>query len=150
GAGCCIARRAQRGRSSGRSDRRAWRDAPPLLSAPVSLRQPAQGIHWALAGGTPLRDHTRLRHQGSFHPLRQPTPNTNPERGALHWSVGDRAKAFRARRATMKTPILVLAFSIALSAALPVRAEILQGDRFVTAMKDNTVSGQTPTGAAYN
>jgi hypothetical protein len=26
----------------------------------------------------------------------------------------------------------------------------LQGDRFVTAMKDNTVSGRTATGTAYN
>jgi hypothetical protein len=50
----------------------------------------------------------------------------------------------------MKTPILVLAFGIALSAALPARAEILQGDRFITAMKDNTVSGRTAAGAAYN
>jgi hypothetical protein len=50
----------------------------------------------------------------------------------------------------MKTPILVLAFGIALSATLPARAEILEGDRFITAMKDDTVSGRTAAGAAYN
>jgi len=50
----------------------------------------------------------------------------------------------------MKIPILVLAVGIALSTALPAGAEILQGDRFATAMKDNTVSGRTAAGAAYN
>lgn len=48
----------------------------------------------------------------------------------------------------MSTPLL--AFGLALAAALPVRAEILQGDRFITAMKDNTLSGRTAAGTAYN
>jgi hypothetical protein len=51
----------------------------------------------------------------------------------------------------MKMPILALAFGAVLSAgALPAHALILQGDRFVTAMKDNTVSGRTAAGMAYN
>jgi fructose-1,6-bisphosphatase/sedoheptulose 1,7-bisphosphatase-like protein len=50
----------------------------------------------------------------------------------------------------MRIPILVLAFGVALAAALSARAEILQGDRFITAMKDNTVSGRTTAGTAYN
>ncbi len=51
----------------------------------------------------------------------------------------------------MKIPTLVLAFGVALTAAaLPARAQILQGDRFITAMKDNTVSGKTGSGTAYN
>jgi hypothetical protein len=51
----------------------------------------------------------------------------------------------------MKILILALAFGVVISAAtLPARAEILQGDRFITAMKDNTVSGRTAAGAAYN
>jgi hypothetical protein len=50
----------------------------------------------------------------------------------------------------MRIPLLVLAIGLALAAALPARAEILQGDRFITAMKDNTVSGRTAAGTAYN
>ena len=50
----------------------------------------------------------------------------------------------------MRISILALAFGVALAAALPARAEILQGDRFVTAMKDNTVSGKTTAGTSYN
>jgi hypothetical protein len=51
----------------------------------------------------------------------------------------------------MKSPILALALGAVLSAAaLPAHALILQGDRFVTAMKDNTVSGRTAAGTAYN
>jgi len=50
----------------------------------------------------------------------------------------------------MRIPILVLAFGVALAAALPSRADTLQGDRFITAMKDNTVSGRTAAGTAYN
>lgn len=50
----------------------------------------------------------------------------------------------------MRTPLLVLAFGVALAAAVPARADDLQGDRFITAMKDNTVSGRTAAGAAYN
>ena len=51
----------------------------------------------------------------------------------------------------MKVPTLILAFGVALTAAaLPARAQILQGDRFITAMKDNTVSGKTASGTAYN
>ena len=50
----------------------------------------------------------------------------------------------------MKIPILFLATGVALAAALPARAEILQGDRFITAMKDNTMSGRTAAGTAYN
>ena len=51
----------------------------------------------------------------------------------------------------MKIPTLVLALGVALSAAAPpARAQILQGDRFITAMKDNTVSGKTASGTAYN
>jgi len=36
------------------------------------------------------------------------------------------------------------------AAASPVHAYILQGDRFITAMKDNTVSGTTAAGTTYN
>jgi hypothetical protein len=54
------------------------------------------------------------------------------------------------RRAIMRIPLLVLAFGVALAAALPARADVLQGDRFITAMKDNTVSGKTAAGASYN
>jgi len=51
----------------------------------------------------------------------------------------------------MKVPTLILAFGVALTAAaLPARAQILQGDRFITAMKDNTVSGKTASGTACN
>ena len=50
----------------------------------------------------------------------------------------------------MKTSTPILALVVALSAALPAHAQILQGDRFITAMKDNTVSGRTAAGAAYN
>ena len=51
----------------------------------------------------------------------------------------------------MKIPTLVIALGLALSATvLPARALILQGDRFVTAMKDNNVSGSTASGMAYN
>jgi hypothetical protein len=50
----------------------------------------------------------------------------------------------------MRNALLVLAFGVAFAAALPVRAEILQGDRFVTGVKDNTVSGRTAAGTAYN
>jgi len=51
----------------------------------------------------------------------------------------------------MKIPTLVVAVSVTLSAAaLPARAQILQGDRFITAMKDNTVSGTTSSGTVYN
>jgi hypothetical protein len=51
----------------------------------------------------------------------------------------------------MKTPILALALGAVVSAAaLPAHALILQGDRFVTAMKDNTVSGRTAAGTVYN
>ena len=51
----------------------------------------------------------------------------------------------------MKISTFVLAFGVVLSAAvLPAHALILQGDRFVTAMKDNTVSGRTGAGTAYN
>src|SRR5262249_39987101 len=53
------------------------------------------------------------------------------------------------RRASMRLPIVIFAFGIALAAALPARAEDLQGDRFITAMHDNTVSGKT-AGTAYN
>lgn len=48
----------------------------------------------------------------------------------------------------MRIPILLLAFGVALAAALPARAEILQGDRFITAVKDNTMSGRTAAGTA--
>ena len=50
----------------------------------------------------------------------------------------------------MKNSILVMAFGVALAASLPATADILQGDRFITAMKDNTVSGRTTAGIAYN
>jgi len=50
----------------------------------------------------------------------------------------------------MRLPIAIFAFGIALAAALPARAEDLQGDRFITALKDNTVSGKTAAGTAYN
>ena len=50
----------------------------------------------------------------------------------------------------MRIPLLALALGVALAAALPVRADVLQGDRFITAMKDNTVSGKTAAGASYN
>jgi len=50
----------------------------------------------------------------------------------------------------MKIAIIVTAFTIGLSAAaLPGQAEILRGDRFVTAMQDNTVSGVAGN-TAYN
>jgi hypothetical protein len=45
---------------------------------------------------------------------------------------------------------LALTVVVAFAGALPARAEILQGDRFVTAMKDNTVSGKTDAGTTYN
>jgi hypothetical protein len=41
-------------------------------------------------------------------------------------------------------------FGIALAASRPATADILRGDRFITAMKDNTVSGRTTAGTAYN
>ena len=51
----------------------------------------------------------------------------------------------------MRIPALALAFGAALAAAaLPARGEILQGARFITAMKDNTVSGKTAAGTSYN
>ena len=50
----------------------------------------------------------------------------------------------------MRIPTFVLACAVLLAAALPAQALILQGDRFVTAMKDNTVSGRTAAGTAYN
>lgn len=50
----------------------------------------------------------------------------------------------------MRIPMLVLALGVALAAALPARAEDLQGDRFITALKDNTLSGSTAAGTAYN
>jgi hypothetical protein len=51
----------------------------------------------------------------------------------------------------MKVSTIFLAFAVAVSAApLPASAEILQGLRFVTAMKDNTLSGKTAAGTAYN
>ena len=50
----------------------------------------------------------------------------------------------------MRIPILAIAFGVALAAALPARADDLQGDRFITAIKDNTVSGRTAAGTAYN
>jgi len=50
----------------------------------------------------------------------------------------------------MKMSTFVLACTVLLAAALPAHALILQGDRFVTAMKDNTVSGRTAPGTAYN
>lgn len=50
----------------------------------------------------------------------------------------------------MRIPMLALACGVALAAALPARAEILQGDRFITAMKDNTVSGKSDAGTTYN
>lgn len=50
----------------------------------------------------------------------------------------------------MRVPLLVLAFGAALAVALPAHADILQGDRFITAMKDNTLSGRTAAGTSYN
>jgi len=51
----------------------------------------------------------------------------------------------------MKASIILLAFAIAgAAAALPANADILRGDRFITAMKDNTVSGKAGNGTAYN
>ena len=50
----------------------------------------------------------------------------------------------------MRIPLLVLVFGAALAVALPAHADILQGDRFITAMKDNTVSGRTAAGTSYN
>jgi hypothetical protein len=50
----------------------------------------------------------------------------------------------------MKNSILVMAFGLALAASRPATADILRGDRFITAMKDNTVSGRTTAGIAYN
>src|SRR5262250_3443998 len=50
----------------------------------------------------------------------------------------------------MKYSALVLVIGIALAASNPATAEILRGDRFITAMKDNTVSGRTTAGIAYN
>jgi hypothetical protein len=50
----------------------------------------------------------------------------------------------------MKNSILVLAFGVALAASRSATADILQGDRFITAMKDNTVSGRTTAGIVYN
>ncbi|HTO84767.1 MAG TPA: hypothetical protein VMQ73_21270 [Methylomirabilota bacterium] len=51
----------------------------------------------------------------------------------------------------MKASIILLAFGVAVSAAaLPAGADILKGDRFIAAMKDNTVSGKTGDGTAYN
>jgi len=54
------------------------------------------------------------------------------------------------RIAIMKMPTFVLACTVLLAAALPAHALVLQGDRFVTAVKDNTVSGRTAAGTAYN
>jgi hypothetical protein len=51
----------------------------------------------------------------------------------------------------MKASIVLLAFTAAVAAAAqPASADILKGDRFITAMKDNTVSGKTADGTAYN
>lgn len=50
----------------------------------------------------------------------------------------------------MRISLLALAFGVAFAAALPAHADVLQGDRFITAMKDNTVSGRTAGGASYN
>jgi hypothetical protein len=50
----------------------------------------------------------------------------------------------------MKTPAVILALGVVLTASQPAPAEILQGDRFITAMKDNTVFGWTMAGTAYN
>src|SRR5262245_28467614 len=50
----------------------------------------------------------------------------------------------------MKYSALVLALGIALAASNPAAADILRGDRVIAAMKDNTVSGRTMAGIAYN
>jgi hypothetical protein len=50
----------------------------------------------------------------------------------------------------VKNSTLVMAFGIALAVSRPTIADILKGDRFITAMKDNTVSGRTTAGIAYN
>ena len=50
----------------------------------------------------------------------------------------------------MKAPILLLAAAFVVSAAAPAAASLLQGDRFITAVKDNTVSGKTHKGTAFN
>jgi len=51
----------------------------------------------------------------------------------------------------MKASTILLAFGIAVSAAsVPAGAEILEGGSFITAMKDNTVSGKTAAGTAFN
>ena len=50
----------------------------------------------------------------------------------------------------MRNSTLVMAFGVALAASLPATADILQGDRFITTMKDNTVSGRTTAGITYN
>jgi len=50
----------------------------------------------------------------------------------------------------MKNSTVVMVFSGVLVASGPAIADVLKGDRFITAMKDNTVSGRTTTGIAYN
>jgi hypothetical protein len=50
----------------------------------------------------------------------------------------------------MKDSMLFLAFGVALAASSQATADILQGDRFITVMKDNTVSGRTTASIAYN
>ncbi len=52
--------------------------------------------------------------------------------------------------AIMKDSMLFLAFGVALAASSQATADILQGDRFITVMKDNTVSGRTTASIAYN
>jgi hypothetical protein len=42
----------------------------------------------------------------------------------------------------MKNSTLIMAFGLALGASRPATADILRGDRFITAVKDNTVSGR--------
>ena len=50
----------------------------------------------------------------------------------------------------MKHSTLIMAFGLALAVSRPATADLLRGDRFITAMKDNTVSGRTTAGIAYN
>ena len=51
----------------------------------------------------------------------------------------------------MKTPFLLLAAAVLIvSATAPAAASLLQGDRFITAVEDNTVSGKAHKGTAFN
>src|SRR5215470_3149378 len=124
--------------------------AVPSWSVPlpcVNWRRESTGRHGRSFAFWPIRHATSGARRASCGGRRA---NQIPLRGALCREVGDGVVAALTRRAIMRIPLAALGFGVALAAALPARADVLQGDRFITAMKDNTVSGKTAAGTSYN